>query len=269
MQQADAFLEESLALHALIADRGDALAAPTQFKGWTVEDVVAHLHHLNLAVELALESEAAFATKAKPLIAQMMKGRPMLEVQRDDLGDLTGGALVDAWRETSERLADAFRGADPKQRVPWFGPSMSARTAATARHMETWAHGESVFDALGAAREETDRVRNVAHLAVQTIPYAFQVRGEAPPAPPLHVRLVAPSGAIWSWNEADGEPHLEGSAVELCRVATQTRSAADTALVARGAAAERWLRIAQCFAGPAVEPPAPGTRFRRPTVYPR
>ena len=264
MQQADDFLAECHALHALVRDGGlDALTRVTQFRGWTVEDVIAHLHHLDGGMALALESEDAFRTAAGPLIEQMGAGRPMLEVQREALGELKGVGLVQAWIEGAERLAQQFREAPPKSRVPWFGPPMSTRTAASARQMETWAHGESVFDVLGVARAETDRVRNVAHLAVRTIGYAFQVRGETPPAPALHVRLSAPSGASWDWNEAGAEPALEGTAVAFCQVATQTRNIADTQLVARGEVAERWTQIAQCFAGPGIDPPAPGTRFRR------
>ena len=38
---------------------------------------------------------------------------------------------------------------------------MSARSKITARHMETWAHGQEVFDALGKDREEKDRIKNI------------------------------------------------------------------------------------------------------------
>lgn len=42
---------------------------------------------------------------------------------------------------------------------------MSARSCITARQMETWAHGQEIFDALGVVRRDGDRIRNVAHLA--------------------------------------------------------------------------------------------------------
>ena len=41
---------------------------------------------------------------------------------------------------------------------------------------------------------------------------------------------------------------------------TQTRSVADTALRLEGPVAKQWMAIAQCFAGPPHDPPAPGTR---------
>ncbi|MCV7082463.1 maleylpyruvate isomerase N-terminal domain-containing protein, partial [Mycolicibacterium insubricum] len=44
-------------------------------------------------------------------------------------------------------------------------PSMSAASMATARLMETWAHGLDVADALGVQREATPRLRSVARRA--------------------------------------------------------------------------------------------------------
>ena len=74
---------------------------------------------------------------------------------------------------------------------------MSATSMATARLMETWAHGLDVHDALGARPAPTDRVRHVAHLGVVTRDHAFTTRGETPPAEPFRVVLAprpAPCG---------------------------------------------------------------------------
>ena len=76
-----------------------------------------------------------------------------------------------------------------------------------------------------------------------------------------YVRLSGPEGAIWEWNEPSADNRVEGDALEFCQVVTQTRNAADTALVVVGAPARAWMAIAQCFAGPPEEPPAPGLRL--------
>jgi len=47
------------------------------------------------------------------------------------------------------------------------------------------------------------------------------------------VQLIAPSGAIWEWNEHSEENRLEGTAVDFCRD-TQTRNVSDTGLHAAG-----------------------------------
>ena len=70
---------------------------------------------------------------------------------------------------------------------------------------------------------------------------------------------------IVRWGEGSDEERIEGAASEFCQVVTQTRNVADTRLRVVGATARRWMSIAQCFAGPPEQPPAPGTRFvRRP-----
>jgi hypothetical protein len=66
---------------------------------------------------------------------------------------------------------------------------------------------------------------------------------------------------LWEWHQPDGPERIEGSAVDFCRVVTQTRNVADTTLRIHGAIAQQWMAIAQCFAGPAHDPPLPGTRF--------
>ena len=53
---------------------------------------------------------------------------------------------------------------------------------------------------------------------------------------------------------------VEGAAVDFCKVVTQTRNVADTALRVSGPVAADWMTIVQCFAGPPEDPPAPGTR---------
>jgi hypothetical protein len=62
VDQAYDFEAESDALAALLEPLGAAdWRRVTQFKGWTVDDVVAHLHLFNVAADLALSDEAAFA----------------------------------------------------------------------------------------------------------------------------------------------------------------------------------------------------------------
>ena len=189
----------------------------------------------------------------------------MLETQYSWIGDLAGHALLDAWHTGSARLAETFGTADPKTRVEWVGTKMSARSSITARQMETWAHGQGVFDQLGVVPTDTDRLRNIAHLGVATIPFAFALRNEAPPDPLPYVRLSAPSGTIWEWNAPQEDNRIEGSATGFCQAATQVRNAADTDLHATGPATTRWFQIAQCFAGGSHAPPAPGTRYVKRT----
>ena len=54
---------------------------------------------------------------------------------------------------------------------------------------------------------------------------------------------------------------VEGQATEFCQVVAQTRALKDTSLRVEGDVAREWMSIAQCFAGPPENPPAPGSRF--------
>lgn len=263
MQQAEDFRAESRALAAVLAPLDEAgFATRTLFKGWTIDDVVGHLHMFNVAAAKQLESDAALAEFVAPIIAGMQDGRSLRDMQYPWLDGLSGRALFVAWRDTAESVADAFAATDPKRRLKWVGPEMSALSSITARQMETWAHGQEVFDALGLERQEADRIRNIAHLGVATCGWTFRNRGLAPPDPAPFVRLVAPSGAIWTWNEDQAENRVEGTAVDFARVVTQVRNVADTGIVTKGAAATQWMALAQCFAGPPEDPPAPGARHR-------
>lgn len=263
MQQATDFLEETEALHAVVADLDSpAFDTPTQFKHWTIGQVLQHLHYFNRMAHLSLTDPGSFRDE----YAEFSKGRAadgsMLGVTDRMLGGLRGVELRDAWIETARSITPAFAAADPKARVPWAGPDMSVRSAITARQMETWAHGQAVYDVLGLVREDRDRLRNIAHLGVATYGWTFLNRGEPVPEPTPYVRLTAPSGAIWEWGEVSDVERIDGPATDFCQTVTQTRNIADVGLQVTGPNASRWMSLAQCFAGPPNDPPAAGTRHR-------
>ena len=263
MQQANDFREESLTLKAVIKDLDDgAFEAVTQFKGWTINDVFRHLHFWNKAVMVASQGEEAFGEFFQGVGAHMTKGGSLPEYEKQYLEGLSGGALRSAWSDLVDETANAYAAMDPSARVPWAGPSMSARSSISARQMETWAHGQEVFDLLGVERQEQDRIRNIAHLGVSTYGWTFKNRKEPIPEPAPFVELIGPSGAVWTWNDPQEDNVVRGSAVEFSQVVTQVRNIADTDLETRGATAARWMEVAQCFAGPAETPPAQGARHK-------
>ena len=263
MQQASDFREESLTLKSLIADLDDsAFEQTTQFKSWTINDVFRHLHFWNKAVMVATEGDEAFAVFFEDVGAHMMKGGSLPEYEKAYLDGLSGGALREAWASLVDETADAYAALDPSSRVPWAGPSMSARSAISARQMETWAHGQEVFDVLGADREEHDRIRNIVVLGINTFGWTFKVRGETPPDPIPFVSLVSPSGEVWTYGESQQSNFIQGDAVEFARVVTQTRNIGDTSLHVVGDPASDWMSKAQCFAGGANPPPEKGSRFK-------
>ena len=127
------------------------------------------------------------------------------------------------WRATRAALHDELLTVADGRKLPWFGPPMSAASMATARLMETWAHGLDVADALGVTRAPTARLRSIAHIGVRTRDFAFAVNGLTPPAEPFHVELTAPDGSMWTWGPEDAAQRVTGSAEHFCMLVTQRR----------------------------------------------
>jgi uncharacterized protein (TIGR03084 family) len=123
--------------------------------------------------------------------------------------------------------------------------------------METWAHGQDVVDALGQSRAPSPRLRHVAHIGVRARPFSYANRGLTMPAVDVRVELTAPDGDTWTWGESTSTDSVRGEALDFCLVVTQRRHVDDTALEVRGEAAREWMSIAQAFAGPPTNGPAP------------
>jgi uncharacterized protein (TIGR03084 family) len=145
-------------------------------------------------------------------------------------------------------------------RVKWAGPDMSARSSISARLMETWSHAQAIYDLLGVVRKDTDRIKNIVIMGVNTFGWTFINRGEEVPEDMPYLKLTAPSGEIWEWNDPDPANSIEGTASDFCQVVTQCRNIGDTSLKVTGDTATTWMAKAQCFAGPPETPPAAGSR---------
>ena len=279
MQQAHDFLDTCNALHQLLGGvQAQGWGQPTQFKQWTIDDIIGHLHLWNLGADLALRAPQAFDAQVQAYRQALANGESRQAFTRRWLGGVQGPALHGVWHQFYPQLAAHFAAADPKQRVAWLGPSMSARSSISARLMETWAHAQAIYDLLGVEREATDAIRHIAQLGVNTRGWTFSNRGLPVPAPAPQVRLQAPSGALWLWDgttqvdpvadavaseAAAAAESVTGTALAFCQVVTQVRHVDDTSLVVQGAGAQAWMQWAQCFAGAPNDPPAPGTRYRQ------
>jgi uncharacterized protein (TIGR03084 family) len=233
----------------------------TPFKDWSVQEVVEHLHFSDWMAVLSLKSDEEFLAFAAVMgKAITEEGLDLKACARRQIGSLEPSELLQRWRDYFIEMCQRLEAADPKARLKWFGPDMGVRMFTTARQMETWAHGQEIYDLLGVPREYTDRLENIAVIGIKTFGWTFVNRGlEVPPDIP-YVRLTAPSGEIWEWNSPNPDNRVEGLASEFCHVVTQGRNVADTQLQVVGETATRWMAIAQCFAGGPEDPPEPGQR---------
>jgi len=261
IQQAIDFREESEALYRLLSPlKSEELERKTQFKGWTILDVIGHLHLWNWAADLSLMDPDAF----RAFFQKFAEEAVTLGMRKAELNWLEGlkiSDLLHTWRQYYLEMSERFAGANPKARVPWAGPDMSVRSSITARLMETWAHGQEVYDLMGVVRSNTDRIKNIVVLGVNTFNWTFTVHAVEIPGPMPYLRLKAPSGDIWEWGDSSTDNRIEGLAEEFCQVVTQVRNIGDTRLGVTGETARQWMAIAQCFAGPPEQPPAVGTRY--------
>ncbi|MGX9788784.1 TIGR03084 family metal-binding protein [Mycobacterium sp. MMS18-G62] len=239
---------ESDDLDALVADLpaarwSDATPAP----GWTIAHQIAHLLWTDRVALIAVTDEAGFAAMLEEA-AKDPTG--FVDAGAEELAAVAPEQLLTDWRTTRGRLHDELLAVPDGRKLPWFGPPMSPASMATARLMETWAHGLDVADALGVKRPATQRLRSIAHIGVRTRDFAFAIHGLPAPSDPFRVELRAPDGSTWSWGPDDAAQRVTGSAEDFCMLVTQRRPRASLDVHAVGADAEKWLDIAQAFAGP-------------------
>lgn len=257
----DDLREEGDELYQLLDEMDTAYwTQVSTFKAWTVWDVIAHLHLSDHMALTSLRSSDDFKT----LMRDMAKSGSMRAYTNawltEDGHSANGPELLIRWRSMFLELCAALSEADPDERFAWAGPGMKARMFATARQMETWAHGWEIYDLRQVERRHSDRLKNIATIGVRTFGWSFTNRKLAKPETAPYIELTAPSGAVWTFNDEDTTNLVRGSAVEFCQVVTQVRNIADTHLQVSGDTAHAWMAIAQCFAGPPEDPPAPGSR---------
>jgi uncharacterized protein (TIGR03084 family) len=231
----------------------------TPFYGWTIKDEIAHIAFFDRMARLSAADSTAF----NDLIMEFAKDlanffqNTMAEGRAKSIPDLLAW-----WKGERRAMLAALEPLDPKTRLPWQLP-MSARSLATARLMETWAHGQDIFDALGLKREPARRLRHIAYLGVATFGWSFTCHGRQVPSEPVRVELRGPAGEIWTWGPETATAKIAGDAQDFCLVVTQRRHYQDTHLKLMGEVSQQWMELAQAFAGPPAAGPPAGAFSRK------
>ena len=252
--------EESEQVEAWVRASPDAWMMPTPAGGWSVAHQVAHLAWTDHVSLLAGRSSPAFD---RELVR--------FEALEDAYSDFTTASLVQLprrqllarWSAQRLELRDWLLQLDDGVRIPWFDTSMGPTSMATARFMETWAHGGDIAAALRIPYPRRESVRHVAELGVRTRDHSFRTRRLAVPTEPCRVELTSPAGRTWTWGPADAPDLVTGDAFDFALLVTRRRHRDDVDVAARGPVADRWLSIAQAFAG------TPGPNPRRTKRSPR
>lgn len=232
----------------------DQWSVVTTPEGWTVKHQIGHLHATDLVAMAAMHDPGAF-DRSLAEVAVDQQGTVDAMIER--VFDVPPHVLVERWTVGRVALETALRQTDSTTRIRWYGPAMSPVSMATARLMETWAHGFDIAVAVDQEFPETGRERHVCHLGVSTFGYVFSLRGEAVPTEPVRVELTAFDASLLQWGPEDAVNRVTGRAQDFALLACRRRHRDDVDVRAEGPVADRWLDIVQTFAGSPGNDPLP------------
>lgn len=251
----DALEEEGNALEELVTDIDDATwARATPAPGWSIAHQIAHLSWTDEAAAASLSSTIEEGPFSTYILGALAGPESITDRTADEGAASPPQELLARWRDSRGRLDRAFRQeyqVEPRK-YPWFGPPMGLRSMATARLMETWAHGQDVADALGVERPASGGLRDICHLGVITRDFSYDINGITAPAGKFLIELKSPDGDTWSWGPDDGSAigTVTGPALDFCLFVSQRREVEDLSLDFDGEEPRRWSEFAQIFAGP-------------------
>jgi uncharacterized protein (TIGR03084 family) len=233
-------------------------ATMTPAEGWTIQDVVSHLAYTeHLAAEVIDKGASRIgAENITDLDAWTERGVEHGRGRRHQ-------EIIEWWRFGRADVVDALSRMPATDRIEWIHGDMSARTFATTRLMETWAHGldikASILGRMTPLEEppeedeepdplaDTPRLRHIAFLGQQTLPYAFEQAGEEFPKDGIRVEVMGPLYAAWRFGPEDTDHVIKGMAADWCRVVVRRQDASETGLKAVGEFAEKALEIARAY----------------------
>ncbi|MBI9089613.1 MAG: TIGR03084 family protein [Desulfobacterium sp.] len=235
------------ALGALAPDEWDRV---TPFGNWSIREEIGHIAYYDNKATLAVTDPKGFRAHLEELLATCKDPEDMFERSIAPARNLDPGALMDLWKKERTVMVQALKSLDPGTKHPWYGPPMTAPSFATARLMETWAHGQDILDTLGIERTPTPGLEHIALLGVKTFGWAYVNRRMAKPTDKVYVELTGPPNETWTFGDDAWPNRVTGTALDFCLVITQRRHVDNTGLRVEGETAKEWMAIAQAFAGP-------------------
>ncbi|HUO45874.1 MAG TPA: maleylpyruvate isomerase family mycothiol-dependent enzyme [Acidimicrobiia bacterium] len=214
---------------------------PTPAKGWSVRDTISHLAD---SAELAAD-----ALNGGNRIDQY-RTAPDLDTLRQEAvkkgRKMRYQDVIEWWRGGRAKVVEPLSRMDAEQRIEWIAGSMKARTFATMRLMETWAHGLDIYAAMKAEIEDTPRIRHICFLGWKTFPYAFKAADLD--YSPIRVEVIGPAYAKWVFGPTETDQMIKGPAGEFARLAVRRIKRKDAKnLKASGEVAETALEVVRAY----------------------
>jgi len=212
---------------------------------WTIKDAIIHIAFFDYAANKLMSGEAEDLVQ----LADAESGQDKY-IRATAFHHLSGPEVLRWWREERTRLACALLDKDPKDRIPWApGLPMSARSLASARLMELWAHSVDIYDALGKDVVVCERITSTLFLSWQARPFAYRINKCEMPDTPLYLELLLPSGDVWAKGDSTAANYIKGTAKDWALVSVRRRNWMDTGLEVVGEEARRYASIVQTYAG--------------------
>ncbi len=234
----------------------------TPAHGWSIQDTVSHLAYVE-----------AFAAEVLEQGKSRLDQENITDIDEWTVIGVEQGRgrrhqeIIEWWRFGRADVVDALSRMLATERVPWLHGEMSAESFANIRLMETWAHGLDIKAAIldrivplagppeGLADDEewvdpladTTRLRHIASLGQESLPFAFEQAGEEFPESGIRVEVMGPLYAAWRFGPEDTDQVIKGMAGDWCRLVVQRQTAEETGLKAVGEYAEKALHIARAY----------------------
>jgi uncharacterized protein (TIGR03084 family) len=212
----------------------------TPAKGWTIRDTISHLADSEELAAAAISGTADLAPyRSNENLDELnqvavVKGRKMRPQD-----------VIEWWRGGRAKVVEPLSHMKASQRIEWFSGSISARTLATTRLMETWAHGLDIYSAMKAEIEDTQRIRHICWLGWKTLPYAFKLADED--YVPIRVEVIGPGYAKWVYGPEDAADVIKGSASDFARLVVRRITPDKTRLRVTGDGAEKAMKLARAY----------------------
>ena len=213
---------------------------PSGADGWSIRDTISHLADSEEFAAAAIRGDADF---------QRYRTTSDLDEIRFEAVEKGRGMrpqdVIEWWRGGRAQVVEPLSHMSSDDRIEWIVGTMSAKTLATSRLMETWAHGLDIYGAMEAEIEDTPRIRHVCWLGWASLPYAFKLAGED--YLPVRVEVIGPGYAKWVYGPEDAENRIKGSASDWARVAVRRAAPEDTRLKIQGEVAETAVRVVRTY----------------------
>lgn len=218
-------------------------SALTPSEEWDIRDTISHLAHTeeyahNALAEggVMLDDLDKYETFDDFNEAGVERGR---EMRPQD--------VIEWWRLGRAKVVDDLSRVSARDRVPWFFGDMSARSFATLRLAETWAHGLDIHVAVGEEAQDTDRLRHIVILTHKSLPWAFEQDGLEYDVQ-VRIEGIGPMYAKYASGPTDTGQLIRGPAGEICRVAVQRLHPDDAdTLIVKGEVAEIALQVMRVY----------------------